>query len=442
MVLDLSRNCNDLVEREHFRQQRFRDAVDASTPGCYYGKMDLADCFYSFPVHKDSQHLLAFELGGSYYRFRRLPMGLSSSPEWCERFMSVIDFELRRRGVRHIRYCDDFLFIASSPQEVRRFMAITRSVLTEHGLQINEKKTEGPAQRIVFLGLGLDSVQQSIFVPPEKRSDLFSIIGTLRGCETVTRKQLQSIAGKFNFVASALPGARPFFRKLIDAVRGLPSPQARTAMTSAMREDLEAWRHWLTSWDGRARWRAGDRIVITHDASLTGFGFYLSELPACFPAHRLPVLLRQGNGYAGMFDGEHAAPALRSIDYGELFAMATSVAMFAPYLRDCAVLLKTDNKTDVSILNRQRTSCPDLLRLLRGICATCAHYNIDIEAEHIPGVDNVLADFLSRSLKHNFRTRVPTHIAPGTIIHHILSSGLCLAKTGESPLTVVRFSSN
>ena len=80
LVLDLSRNCNDLVERERFRQQRFRDAVDASTPGCYYGKMDLADCFYSFPVHKDSQHLLAFELGGSYYRFRRLPMGLSSSP--------------------------------------------------------------------------------------------------------------------------------------------------------------------------------------------------------------------------------------------------------------------------------------------------------------------------------------------------------------------------
>ena len=62
LVLDLSRNLNDLIEKETFKTMMFQDAVDASSPGCFYGKTDLSDCFLSFPVHERSRRLLAFQL--------------------------------------------------------------------------------------------------------------------------------------------------------------------------------------------------------------------------------------------------------------------------------------------------------------------------------------------------------------------------------------------
>jgi hypothetical protein len=167
--------------------------------------------------------------------------------------------------------------------------------------------------------------------------------------------------------------------------------------------------------------------VITHDASggaQGGFGFFLKSLPADFSPSHLPDALREGNGFAGVFSDEDSLLNERSIQYGELFAMATSVAMFAPYLKGRAVLLETDNETDVHIINRQSTACPDLLRLLRYIYATCAHYNIDIWAKHVAGANNVLADYLSRPAKHMGRTRVPVELAHNMHTHFIHSSGL------------------
>ena len=219
MVLDLSRNLNDLIEYEAFHMQSIRSLVKLSSPGSYYGKMDLSDCFLSFPVHPDSRQYLAFELEGDHYQFKRLPFGLCSSPIWTERFLSCIDFALRKAGVTHVRYCDDFCFMASSPVELTAMMNTARSIFASHGLVENPDKTEGPAQSITFLGLGIDSISQRLYVPSDKVEELLQLSGDMASRDTTRLRHLQSLVGKFSFVASVLPGARPFFRRLIDATR-------------------------------------------------------------------------------------------------------------------------------------------------------------------------------------------------------------------------------
>ena len=79
-----------------------------------------------------------------------------------------------------------------------------------------------------------------------------------------------------------------------------------------------------------------------------------------------------------------------------MLAIAVSIAVYAPFLKDSAVLLKTDNIADVFIIKRQSTSNGALLGLLRCIFATCARYNIDIAVEHVPGRFNSIPDYLSR----------------------------------------------
>jgi hypothetical protein len=442
LVLDLSRNLNDLLVTEEFHHPTFQHAVEMSHPGCFYGKMDLANCFLSFDIHPASQRYLAFELDGTYYRFKRLPFGLSTSPFWCEQILSVIDFILEERGVRHLRYCDDFLFTGSSAQEIRDAITTTTEVLAAHGLAINHSKTEGPVQRIEFLGLGFDSVLQQSFVPDDKRKDLLSCIKATLKLDSIQRVQLQRLVGKFSFASTVLHGSRPFFRYLINATKGLPSKFASTPVTASVKEDLRMWQHILKAWDGNGAWSSSTpEIEINHDASKSGFGFTMVHLPLHL-APSIPFDLHPGFGFAGRFSpAELVGPVRDSIQWAELFAIACSLALYGPFLRNRAVLCRTDNLADVHIIISQSTRSPALLPLLRAIYSTCAAYNIKLHVEHIPGVLNVAADLLSRPALHAFAAQA--HIPPPPSapplepriinIHHISSSSFELPPTVTAP---------
>lgn len=423
MVLDLSRNLNDLIDRESFHMQSIQSAVQLSSPGCFYGKIDISDCFLSFPVHEDSRHYLAFELDGSFYRFKRLPFGLSSAPLWTDRFLQCIDFALHKAGISHVRYCDDFLFIAPSATALREALHTAISILVSHGLVINPDKTEGPSQSIQFLGLGLDSREQVLFVPEDKVQELLRLSGDMNAREFTHKRHLQSLVGKFSFVAAALPGARPFFRKLIDATRGRLSPYAKIQVSAEMREDLSMWSRFLKCWNRRARWTSGEPFVLIHDSSKEGFGFYLGDTPPSFDFAQLPLELRPGRGFAGYFSAPDLALVQHSIQWGELFAIACSLAVYGPFLKDSHVQVLTDNITDMFIIRKQSTACPRLLALLRYIYLTCAHYNIHLTTEHIAGELNTTADHFSRPAlhKHNAHYTHPT-TNESFDIHFILSS--------------------
>ena len=125
-------------------------------------------------------------------------------------------------------------------------------------------------------------------------------------------KHLQSLVGKFSFAASVIPGARPFFRKLIDASRG-KSKFASIPISPDMRQDLLAWASLLQSWNRRERWSRPGHFVLEHDASLRGFGFLLTSTFAGFNANSLPSYLRPGNAFAGTYSPTHATDASDSI---------------------------------------------------------------------------------------------------------------------------------
>lgn len=105
-----------------------------------------------------------------------------------------------------------------------------------------------------------------------------------------------------------------------------------------------------------------------------------------------------------MYSPEDAALHTSSsqMTWCELFAVYAALATYCSVLRNSCVVFYVDNKTDVVILNRQRTRSRRLAGLLRGIYTISVNYNISIDAQWRPGVDNVLADFLSRpSLQHS-----------------------------------------
>ena len=93
LVIDLSRNLNDHLEYEYFQYSSVDDAVEASHPGCWYGKLDLSNCFLSFPLHPSVRQYFCFRFEGELYQFTHMPFGLSTAPRVCTQLLSVVNFE-------------------------------------------------------------------------------------------------------------------------------------------------------------------------------------------------------------------------------------------------------------------------------------------------------------------------------------------------------------
>jgi hypothetical protein len=72
LVIDLKRNLNGHLRRNHFHYSTVDDAVEASTPGCWYGKLDLSNCFLSFPLHPSVHRYFCFRFQGVVYQFTHM----------------------------------------------------------------------------------------------------------------------------------------------------------------------------------------------------------------------------------------------------------------------------------------------------------------------------------------------------------------------------------
>jgi hypothetical protein len=98
-----------------------------------------------------------------------------------------------------------------------------------------------------------------------------------------------------------------------------------------MKEDLAMWLIILKDWNGKASWRSSAEVRLVHDASERGFGFILDGLPPGFDISALPEHLRGGTGFAGTFaDNMVREGSKHSIQFGELFAIVFSIALYGP----------------------------------------------------------------------------------------------------------------
>jgi hypothetical protein len=146
LVIDLSRNLNEHLRYEYFSYSSVDDGVAAARPGCWFGKLDLSNCFLSFPLHPGTYKYFYFRFEGNLYRFVRMPFGLAPAPRICTQLLSVPSFILTQSGCPHVRYLDDFLFIADSEQELYDILQKAKSIFASFGLVVNQEKTEGPLQ--------------------------------------------------------------------------------------------------------------------------------------------------------------------------------------------------------------------------------------------------------------------------------------------------------
>ena len=96
-----------------------------------------------------------------------------------------------------------------------------------------------------------------------------------------------------------------------------------------------------------------------------------------------------------------------SITLKELLPVVLACAVWGDLWRAKLVHVHCDNLGVVAVVNSGYSRVPQIMHLLRCLFFIRAHFQIDVVALHVPGVENGLADAISRNNLQMFFSQVP-----------------------------------
>ena len=95
----------------------------------------------------------------------------------------------------------------------------------------------------------------------------------------------------------------------------------------------------------------------------------------------------------------------------ELVPIVIAAAIWGKHWAGCTVLANCDNAAVVAIINQGSSKNQECMHLMRCLSFIAAQFNFNLVAAHIKGVDNILADALSRNNALLFSAQLP-HARP------------------------------
>ena len=99
--------------------------------------------------------------------------------------------------------------------------------------------------------------------------------------------------------------------------------------------------------------------------------------------------------------------ATQDIVWKELYAIVSTVNTWGHHWARRKILFHCDNSTVVDIWRKGSTHCKEIMTLIRLLYFCAARYNMHIMITHIAGLDNVIADSISRFQMQRFRSLAP-----------------------------------
>jgi hypothetical protein len=271
-------------------------------------------------------------------------------------------------------YLDDVLIGSVDETQHAAHLRAVLSILQQAGLVLNGEKCVIGVQQLDFLG---HRVTAGGFTP------LLSAVDAIMDFPLPsTVKQLQGFLGVINFYRKFVPAAARLLRPLTESLKGSPRPTAVVEWSQPMLQAVEDAKRALSKATLLAHPAAGAELGIAVDASAEHVGAALQQRAS-------PAAAWQPLG----FFSKKLEPA--QVKYSafdrELLACYLGIRHFRFMLEGRAFTVYTDHKPLTQAL--ARTSEPWTARQSRQL-SYVAEFTADIR--HVPGVDNIVADTLSR----------------------------------------------
>ena len=285
-----------------------------------------------------------------------------------------------------IVYIDDMLIITETPELLRDHTTGLIYLLENLGFIIGYKKCVlEPTQSIDFLGFMVDSTKQELRLPAEKMKKIRAEARKLSTSASTTARKLSQFLGKLNAATRAVPVAPLFYRSLQAALgraltAGAQDYSVLVEVTPNMREELQWWEEHLSQWNGGTLVTEKPSVVIETDASKKGWG-----------------ATSQGVQTGGPWSRSESSMHINCL---EALAAFLAIKCFARDRRSVTILLRMDNMSAVTYVNKLGgTVSQNVTAITKNLWLWCLQRDISLIAEHLPGVQNTIADEESRMMK-------------------------------------------
>ena len=349
--------------------------------GCLLFKCDLWKCYRQIYMDPGFIHVLGFTVGGKLYFDVVLTMGLRIACYIYQRITNAVMYIYRCLSYEGINYLDDLGEAESRNKASEAFLALGK-LLRNLEIWEAEAKATPPSEIMTFLGVSCNSVTFTLEITTDRLREILALVRDWLVKDRVSLQEVQSLAGKLNFVCSTVRSGRVLLARILSFLCEFQGRPGRRKLTEDIKQDLRWWDRFLYKFDGvsmfpESRWLPPNSL-ISMDSCLTGCGgwsdgeYFHAEFPSKFN-NRKDI----------------------NINELECLAVVVAVKVWLPKLQNKNVLMYCDNEVTVQVINRGNARNKFTQACLRELVWFTANNNTWVKMCYCPGISNRICYVLS-----------------------------------------------
>ena len=341
-------------------------------------KEDLDRAFRQYVADPGDIPLLGYKWKGGYYFDQVMMMGCRIAPYIAQRVSDCITYIHMLMGYFLLNYVDDFMGVEYASKAYQAHGALVRT-LRDVGLHRSAKKSVPPSVIIEFLGNLFNSEKMTIGVTPQRVHELMILLEQWRFKSCTTRRELESLIGKLQFISNCIKSGRLFVSRLLWQLKFMDRRRSYE-LSEFARQDIRWWYLYLPTFTGETIMWFTDHTEcdqeLAVDACLSAAGGCFAH--QCFTVKFPKYILEMG----------------LTITHFELWAVIIAVKLWGPRLKGKIMLIKTDNEAVSRIVNTGRSYDMYLQKQLRELVWCTAKHEMRIITKHVSGRSNKVPDLV------------------------------------------------
>ena len=334
------------------------DEIKQKVTGYVFSVLDLKNGFYQIPVALQDKQKTAMQTPFGLYVYNRMPFGLRNAPPTFQRFMNKVVEKLEHVIV----YVDDIIIFSNSYDEHVGHLHKLFERLEYYEMIVNFKKSHFFQTEVTYLGFVINARgyrPSQVVIPKFDKLE-----------PPVDKEGVQKFMGIVNYYREHMPHMAEFGTKMYDLVK----KYVKFRWTPEHQKEFEVLKKMCQERLLLVPFRVGTPAEVYTDASCVACGAVLIQdhkLVQCFSKSFNPT-----QQHYSTFDRE-------------CYGMVLAVKYFRHLLVGTSFVVYTDHKP----LTKWLSKPPVNDRHARWITQV---QDLIQDIQYVKGVDNVLADLLSR----------------------------------------------
>ena len=351
------RGLNKAIKRKVYHLPRIKDILQRRKGYAYLTKLDLTMCYYTYELDEESKDLCTIATPFGMYRYCRLPMGISASPDIAQEQMDRLMKDIEDIEV----YIDDLACFSTDWQSHLQKLEIVLARLEAKGFTINPAKCKWGVQETDFLGHWLTPTG---YKPWKKKVDAIAKME-----RPTTKTELRSFLGLVTYYRDMWPSRSHILAPLTNL--------------SGKKKDFKWTKECEESFQKMKAIAAGDALLVYSDHNLP----FTVETDAS--DYQLGSVIKQNGKPVAYYSKKlNSAQQNYTTIEKELLSIVETFREYRDLLLGARIDVYTDHKNLTYELSTYATQRVMRWRLLLEEFGAKFHYK--------KGEQNVIADALSR----------------------------------------------